>query len=176
MAGFGIRLADVAGCRLASLDCEVGGCWLVVFASVRLVYDIGGVVVGVCSALCAVVAFRFSRRLLRPFVCMGRCFGAGIGLGFGFGFSLGFFLQQRLPVGYRDLIVVGMDFTESQEAVPIAAVVDEGGLQRRLDPRDLCQIDIAAERFACGRLVVELLYPGRCEAPRPGSLPGAWRQ
>ena len=56
--------------------------------------------------------------------------------------------DQRLPVGDRDLIVVGMDFAEGQKAVAIAAVVDEGGLQRRLDPRHLGQIDVAAKLFA----------------------------
>jgi hypothetical protein len=99
---------------------------------------------------------------------IGGRFGAGIGLGLGLRFGLGFFLQKRLPIGYRDLIVVGMDFTEGQEAVAIAAVVDEGGLQRRLDARDLCQIDVAAERFACGRLVVELLYPAVAKHHDPG--------
>src|SRR6185312_14923969 len=47
-----------------------------------------------------------------------------------------FFLDQRLPVGDRNLIVVGMDFAERQEAMPVAAVIDETGLQRRLDARD----------------------------------------
>ena len=37
--------------------------------------------------------------------------------------------DQRLPVGDRDLVVVGMDFVEGKKAVAIAAVVDEGGLQ-----------------------------------------------
>src|SRR6476661_498956 len=103
-------------------------------------HDIGRVVVSVCSALRAGVAFRFVRLLLGLLVRICSRFGAGVGLGLGFRFGLGFFLQKCLPVGYRDLIVVGMDFTEGQEAVAIAAVVDEGGLQRRLDPRDLCQI------------------------------------
>ena len=48
-----------------------------------------------------------------------------------------FFLDQRLPVGDRDLVVVRMDFAEGEEAVAVAAVVDEGGLQRRFDARDL---------------------------------------
>src|SRR5271155_2865350 len=43
-----------------------------------------------------------------------------------------FLVDQRLPVGDRDLVVIRVDFAEGQEAVPIAAVVDEGGLQRRL--------------------------------------------
>ena len=46
-------------------------------------------------------------------------------------------VDQRLPVGDRDLIIVGMDFGKRQEAVTVAAVLDERRLQRRLDPRDL---------------------------------------
>ena len=37
-------------------------------------------------------------------------------------------LDQRLPVGDRDLIIVGMDFAEGQEAMAVAAILDEGGL------------------------------------------------
>src|SRR5206468_3313504 len=48
-----------------------------------------------------------------------------------------FFGDQRLPIGDRDLVVVGMDFGERQEAMAIAAVVDEGGLERRLYARNL---------------------------------------
>ena len=66
----------------------------------------------------------------------------------GLSLGLGLFLQQRLPVRDRDLIVVGMNFVEGEEAVAVAAVVDEGGLQRGLYTRDLCQIDVAAEQFA----------------------------
>ena len=40
-----------------------------------------------------------------------------------------FLVDQRLPVGDRDLIVVGMDFGERQKSVAIAAVIDECGLQ-----------------------------------------------
>ena len=65
--------------------------------------------------------------------------------------GLRLFLEQRLPVGDRDLIVVRMDFRKGEEAVPIAAIVDEGRLERRLDPRDLREVDVAAQRpLACG--------------------------
>ncbi len=57
----------------------------------------------------------------------------GLGLG-----DLGLFgLDQRLPVGDRDLVVVRMDFGEGEEAVSVAAVIDEGRLKRRLDARNL---------------------------------------
>ncbi len=39
-----------------------------------------------------------------------------------------FFLDQRQPIGDRDLVVIGMDFGKGQEAVAIAAIVYEGGL------------------------------------------------
>ncbi len=53
-------------------------------------------------------------------------------------------VDQSLPVGNRDLIVVRVDFTEREEAVTIAAVIDESGLQRRLNARHFRQIDIAS--------------------------------
>src|SRR5262245_41116223 len=63
-------------------------------------------------------------------------FGACVGLGLGLGFSLRFFLQQRLTVGDRNLVIVGMNFTECQETVAVAAVVHERGLERGFNPRD----------------------------------------
>jgi hypothetical protein len=63
--------------------------------------------------------------------------GAPVGLVFGVAVRALFLGDQRLPVGDRNLIIVGMDFRERQEAVAVAAVVDEGRLQRRLDAGDL---------------------------------------
>ena len=54
------------------------------------------------------------------------------------------FVDQRLPIGDWNLVIIGMDFAERQEAVAIAAVIDERGLQRRLDARHLRQIDVAS--------------------------------
>ena len=48
-------------------------------------------------------------------------------LGLAMGALIGF--DQRLPVGDRDLIIVGMDFAEGEEAVPVAAIFNEGGLE-----------------------------------------------
>ena len=76
--------------------------------------------------------------------------GAMVGLGLGGALRALVLRDQRLPVGDRDLVVVGMDFAEGQKAVAIAAVVDEGGLQRRLDPRHLRQVDVAAKLFTGG--------------------------
>ncbi len=52
-------------------------------------------------------------------------------------------VDQRLPVGDRNLVIVRMDFGKRQKAVAVAAVIDKGGLQRRLDARHLGQINIA---------------------------------
>ena len=57
----------------------------------------------------------------------------------------GFFGQQLFAVFLRDLVVVRMDFAERQEAVAIAAVIDERRLQRRFNARYLGEIDVAAE-------------------------------
>ena len=118
------------------------------------------------AGACPVAALARRLALVRRAGLLG--FGAGVGLGFGLGFRFGLLGQQRLPVGDRDLVVVGMDFAEGQEAVAVAAVVDEGRLQRRLHARHLGQIDIAAQQLACGRFVVELLYPAVAQHHDPG--------
>src|SRR5579859_8133759 len=83
--------------------------------------------------------------------------GAVIGIVVGLALLARFLGNKRLPVGDRDLIVVGMDFREGQEAVPVAAVIDESRLQRRLNARDLGQVDVTAKLFAVGTLEVEFL-------------------
>ena len=50
--------------------------------------------------------------------------------------------DKLAPVGDRNLVIVGMDFAERQKAVAIAAEIDKSGLQGRLDPGYLGQIDI----------------------------------
>ena len=47
-------------------------------------------------------------------------------LGFAMGALVG--LDQGLTIGDRDLVIVGMDFAEGEEAVAIAAIFDKGGL------------------------------------------------
>lgn len=49
-------------------------------------------------------------------------------LGLAMGLFLG--LDQRLPIRDRNLVVIGMDFAEGEEAVAVAAIFDEGGLER----------------------------------------------
>lgn len=71
-------------------------------------------------------------------------------LGFFLRFTMGALVgfDQRLTVGHRDLIVVRMNFAEGEEAVAVAAVFDECGLERRLYPGDFGKVDIATELFA----------------------------
>ena len=56
---------------------------------------------------------------------------AGAVFGFFLGLAMGAFIgfDQRLSVGDRDLVIIGMDFAEGQKAVTVAAIFDEGGLQ-----------------------------------------------
>jgi hypothetical protein len=54
------------------------------------------------------------------------------------------FLDQRLTVGDRDLVVIRVDFGEGQETVAVAAIFHEGRLQRGFDPRHLGQVDVPA--------------------------------
>jgi hypothetical protein len=73
----------------------------------------------------------------------------------GFAMGLLFGLDQRLTIGDRDLIIVGMDFAEGQEAMAVAAIFDEGSLERGLYPRDLGEIDVTAQLLALGGLKVK---------------------
>ena len=81
--------------------------------------------------------------------------------------------QQRLAVLARDLVIVGMDFREGEEAVAVAAIVDERGLERRLDPRHLGEIDVALELLALGALEIKLLDPVSLDDRHAGLFPVA---
>ena len=65
--------------------------------------------------------------------------------------------QQGLTVRNRNLVVVRMDFGEGEETVPVAAIFDEGGLQRGFYPGDACEIDVSAQLLARFGLKVEFL-------------------
>jgi len=87
-------------------------------------------------------------------------------LGLAMGALVGF--DQRLTVGDRDLVVVGMDFAEGQEAVTVAAILDEGSLQRRLYARDLGEVNVAAQLFALGGLEIKLFDAIAADHNDPG--------
>ena len=85
--------------------------------------------------------------------------GAGFMLGFRSTVRAFVFGDQRLTVGDRDLIIVGMDFAEGEKAVAVAAVIDERRLKRRFDAGYLGEIDIAADLAAVRGFKVEFLDP-----------------
>src|SRR3546814_16503547 len=62
-----------------------------------------------------------------------------------FGGVFRLFAQQRVPVFLRDLIIIGVDFRKGEEAVAVAAIIDERRLQRRFNPRHLGEVDITLE-------------------------------
>jgi hypothetical protein len=87
-------------------------------------------------------------------------------LGLAMGALIG--LDQRLTVGNRDLVIIGMDFAEGQEAVAIAAIFDEGGLKRRFDAGDLGEVDVAAQLLALGGLEVKFFDAVAADHNDPG--------
>ena len=86
---------------------------------------------------------------------------------------LGFFAKQRLAVFLGDLIVIGMYLAEREEAVAVAAIIDERGLQRRFDPRYLRQINVALKLLVIGRFEIEFFYPVTLDDRDPGFFPVA---
>jgi hypothetical protein len=87
-----------------------------------------------------------------------------------FGFAVGALIgfDQRLPIRDRDLVVVWMDFAEGQEAMAVAAILDEGRLQRRLYASDLGEVDVAAQLFALGGLEIKLFDAIAADHNDPG--------
>jgi len=103
-------------------------------------------------------------------VAMARTAAAGTVLALFFRLAMGALvgLDQRLTVGDRDLVIVRMNFAEGEEAVAVAAVFDEGCLQRRLYPRDLGEVDIAAQLLALGGLEIKLFDSIAADHNDPG--------
>jgi hypothetical protein len=95
---------------------------------------------------------------------------AGTIFGFFLSLAMGAFvgLDQRLTVGNRNLIIIGMDFAEGQEAMAVAAILDEGRLQRGLHPCDLGEVDIAAQLLALGGFEIKFLDAIAADHNDPG--------
>ncbi len=91
--------------------------------------------------------FRRSRAVIAAFIFFGLIvFRGGLVALF-----LGMFGQQRFAVANRYLVIIGMNFVKSQKAMPIAAIINKGGLQGRLNAGYFRQIDIAPNgRFVLG--------------------------
>ncbi len=77
-------------------------------------------------------------------------------------------IEQRLTIAEGDLVIVRMDFREGEEAVPVAAVVDKGGLQRGFDPRYLGKVDVAAQLFLVCGFKIELFNATAAQDDDPG--------
>ena len=86
------------------------------------------------------------------------------------GGMLGLFGEQRVAVGLGDLVIVGMDFAEGEEAVAIAAIVDERRLQRRFDAGHLGEIDITFELLVLRGFEIKFLDPVSLGDGDPGFL------
>ena len=86
------------------------------------------------------------------------------------GGMLGFLFEERVAIGFRDLVIIGMDFAEGEESVPVAAIVDERRLQRRFYSGDLGEIDIPFELLVLSGFEVKLLDPASLDDRDPGFL------
>ncbi len=103
-------------------------------------------------------------------VAVARAAAVGAILGLLLGLAMGAFvgLDQRLAVGDRDLVIIRVDFAEGQKTVAVAAILDEGGLQRWLDARDLGEIDVSAQLLALGGLEIKLFDSIAADHDDPG--------
>ena len=81
---------------------------------------------------------------------------------------LGFLAKQRFAIRLRDLIIIGVDFAEGEEAVAIAAIIDERRLERRFYPGDFGEIDIAFELLVLSGFEVKLFDPVSFDDRYPG--------
>jgi hypothetical protein len=90
--------------------------------------------------------------------------------GFLLGLAMGTFVgfDQRLAVGDRNLVIVRMNFAEGEKAVTVAAVLDEGRLQRRLHTRYLGEINVAAQLFALSGLEIKFFDAVAADHNDPG--------
>ena len=80
------------------------------------------------------------------------------------------FAQQGFAIFLRNLVIIGVDFREGKKAVAIAAIIDEGSLQRRLDPGYLGEIDIALDLLPGCCLEIKFLNPVSLDDCNPGFL------
>ncbi|WP_295848910.1 hypothetical protein [Tardiphaga sp.] len=94
--------------------------------------------------------------------------GSVVGLFFGLAMGALVGFDQRLTVGDWDLVIIRVDFAESEETVAIAAIFDESGLQRRLNARYLGEVNVTAELLALRGLEIKLLDAIAADHDHPG--------
>jgi hypothetical protein len=104
----------------------------------------------------------------RTAMAVAAAVGAVLALFLGLAVGALFGLDESLTVGDWDLIIVRVNFAEGEKAVAVAAIFDEGGLQGRLYPRDLGEVDVAAQLLALGRLEIKLLDAIAANDDNPG--------
>ena len=75
---------------------------------------------------------------------------------------------DSLAIAYRDPEIVGMNLAEREEPMSDAAVIDERGLQRRLDAGDFSEVDVAFYLSLCGRFEIKLFETVAAEHHNPG--------
>jgi hypothetical protein len=178
--GMGVRMLVVAAVVMIGI-----GVMVIRIVSVGVaVFAVGVIVVRMIVAVVGVVRLRFLARILDngaadaiampapAGVAMPRTAAARAVFRLFLGFAMGAFigLDQGLTVGDRNLIVVGMDFAEGEEAVTVSTVFDKRGLQRRLDARDLGEIDVAAQLLALGGFEIKFLDAVAADHDDPGLL------
>jgi hypothetical protein len=146
---------------------------------VFVVVSVLGVSVSVLQPLRCFRARVLDDLALNPFTmaaparaAVARTAAAGTVFGFFLGLAMGALVgfDQCLTVGDGNLVIVWMNFAEGEKTVTVAAIFDEGRLQRRFDPRDLGQIDIAAQLFALRSLEVKLFDAIAADHDNPGLL------
>jgi hypothetical protein len=95
---------------------------------------------------------------------------AGAVFVFFFGLAMGALvrLDQGLAIGDRNLIIVRMDFAESEKAVTVATIFDEGSLQGWFYARDFSEIDVATQLFALSGLEIKLFDSIAADHDDPG--------
>ena len=83
---------------------------------------------------------------------------------------LGLFTQKRLAILLGDLVIIGVDLAEGQEAVAVAAIIDKRRLERGLHARHLGKIDIPLELLVLGGFEIKFLDPVSLEHRHPSLL------
>src|SRR3546814_9701217 len=89
------------------------------------------------------------------------------------GSVLSLFGEQRFPVLFGDLIIIGMNFGKSEKAVAIAAIIHKSRLKRRFNPCYLGEIDVSFELFVLSGFEIKFLDPVSLDDGDPGFLPVA---
>ena len=78
-----------------------------------------------------------------------------------------FFLLKGELILVWNLIIIRMDFRESQEAVAVSAIINESGLKGGFDPRYFSKINIASELPLIAALKIKFFDAGSIDDDHP---------